>query len=62
VLQYSRSGPSVCGCPRGWLREVRAPQGRALGNTQAGRPDGKWHRNTPPFVAKVMEGKGEVVR
>jgi hypothetical protein len=46
----------------GRSRKVRAPQGRALGNTQAGRPDGKWHRNTPPFVAKAMKGKGEMVR
>lgn len=43
-------------------RKVRAPKGRALGNTQAGRPDGKWHRNIPPFVAKAMKGKGEMVR
>jgi len=43
-------------------RKVRAPQGRALGNTQAGRPDGKWHRNIPPFVAKATKGKGEMVR
>lgn len=26
-------------------RKVRAPQGRALGNTQAAQADGKWHRN-----------------
>jgi len=59
VLQYPWSGPSVRGCLRGRLRKVRAPKGRALGNTQAGRPDGKWHRNIPP-TREV--GKGEMVR
>ena len=41
------------------LRKVRALQGRALGNTQAGRPDGKWHRND---TAHRKVGKGEMVR
>jgi hypothetical protein len=31
--------------------------GSALGNSQAGQPDGKWHRNIPP----VSAGKGEMV-
>jgi len=44
------------------MRKVRAPQGRALANGEAGRPDGKWHRNIPPFIAKAMKGKGEMVR
>jgi len=51
--------------PEPWrrrMRKVRAPKGRALGNTQAGRPDGKWHRNIPPAVAEAMAGKGEMVR
>ena len=29
-------------------RNVRAPPGRVPGNTRAGRPDGKCHRNIPP--------------
>jgi len=33
------------GCSGIRARKVRAPQGRALGNTQAERSDGKWHRN-----------------
>jgi hypothetical protein len=40
-------------------RKVRAPKGRALGNPQAGRPDGKWHRN---HTACREVGKGEMVR
>lgn len=37
-------GAALAGvCP--WVRKVRAPQGRALGNTQAAQADGKWHRN-----------------
>lgn len=30
---------------RRYVRKVRAPQGRVLGNTQWGRPQGKCHRN-----------------
>ena len=44
-------------------RKVRTPQGRVLGNTQAGRPDGKWHRKDTAYVARnCAAGKGEMVR
>jgi len=43
-------------------RKVRAPQGRMLGNAQAGKPDGKYHRKHTAFFACAMEGKGEKVR
>ncbi len=32
------------------LRKVRALTGRVLGNAQAGRPDGKCHRDIPPTL------------
>ena len=36
------------------LRKVRTPQGEALGNSQEGRPYGKWHRNyTAARIVKV---------
>ena len=45
-------------------RKVRAPQGRALGNTQSGRPEGKCHRNYTAFsdcLRRTAVGKGEMV-
>jgi len=42
-------------------RKVRAPQGRVLGNTQWGRPQGKCNRNIPPNTFYVL-GKGGKVR
>ena len=41
-------------------RKVRTPPGRVLGNTQAGRPDGKCHRNKPPGGCWVL-GVGRVL-
>ena len=45
----------------GGTRKVRAPQGRALGNTQAERSDGKWHRNYTARTGVAGLGKGEKV-
>ena len=43
-------------------RKVRAPPSRVLGNTQEGRPYGKYHRNTPPMAGFAGAGKGEMAR
>jgi hypothetical protein len=40
---------------RRW-RKVRAPQSRALGNTQSGRPEGKCHRKLPPGSVDLRRG------
>jgi hypothetical protein len=51
----SRSLSSPSGGPGS--RKVRTPQGRALANGKAGRPDGKWHRNrTTPL--RLTAGTG----
>ena len=49
---YTQGGEWV-GQPRRCepARKVRTPQGRALAKGQAGKPDGKWHRNIPPGAA-----------
>ena len=45
-------------------RKVRAPQGRVVGNTDRGRPQGKCHRkHTASGCARAeSRGKGEKVR
>src|SRR2546428_399924 len=44
-------------------RKVRTPKGRALGNSQWGRPQGKCHRNIPPignssYSSPLARGRG----
>jgi len=43
------------------LRKVRTPQGRVLGNAQAGRPDGKCNREQTADGRVSGTGKGETV-
>ena len=55
---HRRGAPS--GAARG--RKVRTPQGRALPNRKAGRPDGKWHRKHTADGPFAGAGKGEKAR
>jgi hypothetical protein len=41
------------------LRKVRAPQGKVLGNTQWGEPQGKCNREIPP-ITEVSYQRPEV--
>ena len=43
------------------MRKVRTPQGRVLGNSQAGKPDGECNRKETANAASAA-GKGEKVR
>lgn len=64
------SQPGDRGSKRFGSRKVRTPQGRMLGNAQAGKPDGKCNREQtahgPPSFEQSNDlagtGKGETVR
>ena len=58
IILMERADRVVAGA--GWRpRKVRTPQGRELGNAQAGKPDGKCHRKGNRPLKR--EGKGEKV-
>ena len=46
-------GGRVAAVRFGEERNVRAPPDRVPGNTRAGRPDGKCHRNIPSFLGRI---------